>query len=377
MVFEFRFQDPVAGSTKYLDELILDRLADEQVEAIDGIFAFATVRGVLAVVGDVAFSAYLERGGRFSLLVGLDAITDRGALQVLLEASLRLGGGLVVRAYKNEQSGLFHPKLLRVKRFDGSIELVVGSGNLTPGGLRSNIEAFASYRGLPGGLIDGEWDRFLEDHAAEISPIDHDALERGARNAERNAAARAAARTGRAKRRGRVREEEPEATTEGGTEVELAAESSPTPESTDRMLVAYVPKAGGRWHQVHLNVDVIAQFFKARPNSPDRVRLARLEAGGTVVHEPPRRVLLSEANKNHRVEFGAAAGVPYPTSGPPIIVLRELGLRSFNYVMLMPDEPGYEPLSKLLASSESIGKGVARTIKTRKEVTAAWGGLPL
>jgi hypothetical protein len=379
MAYEFRFQDPASDDTRYLDEEIIAQLLDAETTEIEAIFAFASVAGVLSLLRDTAFEAFVRREGRVRLVVGLDAVTDKGALLVLQEAERRFAPHLSVRVFKNRQSGLFHPKLVRAHRRDGSRLLVAGSGNHTPGGLRSNIEAYSVYRFDRTVLeVDAEWDRFLREHEEELSEIDDEALERGARNADRLAAARGAARTTRHEPRGRVRREEPAAAVSADEEaIDLIGEIAPPAAPTDHMLVAQVPKAGGRWHQVHFNGQVVREYFRARPHSADRVLLYRVEPGGVVVGEPPRAVVLSGTNLNHRIEFGARAGADYPTEGPPILVVREIGLRSHSYVLLLPGEPGYDDMAQFLATHPTVGRGARRVITRRADVSSAWPGLPL
>jgi hypothetical protein len=377
--YELRIQDPSSALTRYLDEEVIALLRDDDVTVIEGIFAFATVRGAAAIVGDPAFQEYTDRRGILRLILGLDAITDRVALEFMVEAQRRHPGRLEVKVYKNPRAGLFHPKLLRANRNDDSGLLIVGSGNLTPGGLRSNLEAYSVYRFDANDPPDqSEWDRFLAEHAADITDIDDDALERGQRNGERVAASRGAARAGRARPRGRVRAEEAEEAVAAATE-ESALPEEVAPEATgdDRMLVAEVPKAGGRWQQVHFNEDVTRLYFRASPHSSDRVVLYRLEPGGGLVREAARPVILSGTNLNHRIEFGSHRGVAYPDSGRPLLVLREIGLRTHTYAMLMPGEPGHAEMERFLSSHPSVGRGMRRVISNRSEVSRFWPGLPL
>ena len=162
MTYELRIQDASSPYTKYLDEEILALLLDPDVTEIEAIFAFASVAGVVGVVGDPAFADYIQRGA-FSLLVGLDAVTDRRALEFLLDARAKVGAGFQLKVFRNQRNGLFHPKILpRSRRADGSGTVLVGSGNFTQGGLRSNLEAFSVLRySSEAPADDSEWDRFL------------------------------------------------------------------------------------------------------------------------------------------------------------------------------------------------------------------------
>jgi hypothetical protein len=385
--FRLRFQDPTSGATRYLDEEILDLLVDAAVVEIDAMFAFASALGTAAILGSGPFQAYMERGGTFKLLVGLDAITSRPALETIASVATKYGTTFVGRVFKNEYATLFHPKLIRARRADGSQRLLVGSGNLTPGGLRSNFEAFGVLN-LPAGVdpIDADWDRFLAEHKDEITPIDADALARGEANqAKSKATSKAiggAGKAGKALPIGVPALAPEEAAEDPGDALEAVSETPETygaavaPTVDDRMLIAEVPKAAGRWRQVGFNGDVVEQFFQAKPNSPDRVSLSRWTGTGYEV-EPTRPVVLSGINLNHRIEFRARPGDDYPAKGRPILLLREVGVRTFTYVMPYPGEPGHAELVALLAARPSVGQGVRRVIAGRGDVVAAWPGMPL
>ena len=222
-----------------------------------------------------------------------------------------------------------------------------------------------------------EWDAFIVSHASEITAIDADALERGERNAQRAAVGRRLAR--RAARRGRRARPDAiveELTAEADQPISVE-EAAPSPQPSDRMLVAEVPSAGGRWHQVHFNEPAIDRYFRAKPNTPDRVYLFRLDPSGEVVAEPARPVVYSPSNVNHKIEFSAHSGEAYPAAGKPILVLRELGLRTHLYVMLFPGEPGHAEMLGLLGAEPPIGLGVPRVITTRARVLASWPSLPI
>lgn len=372
-MYELRFQDASSSLTKYLDEEIISLLLDPDVQEIEAIFAFASVQGVVAVVADPSFGAYVKRGA-FKVLVGIDAVTDKRTLELLQGAAVKFGTNVTVKVFRNTRNGLFHPKLIRSHRADGSGMVLVGSGNFTPGGLRSNLEAYSVFRYSGDSPVDQtEWDRFLAEHDDEIVDIDEEALERGERNGLRVSLGR---RIARRVPRGRLPTEAPDEAAVSVEEEVVDLDETAAPEAADRMLVAEVPKASGRWHQVHFNAPAITDYFRARPNSPDRVLLYRIEPGGAVA-EPPRPVVYSKRNKNHKIEFRAHPGESYPVSGPPIVVLREIGIRTHSYKMLFPEEAGYAEMTAFLAANERIGRGTRRVITTRASVAAAWPSVPV
>jgi len=239
MRYQLVLQDPSADDPAYLYECIVRELGLPYASRFEGIFAFASRQGVSSLLEDPDFEGFLERGGTCSLVVGIDAITDSRTLD-LLEVLCERHAGLQVSVFHNDVADLFHPKLSRFVHEDGSATMVVGSGNLTPGGLRRNIEAYgiaeitSSEVGAAGNL--DAWDAFIERHADRIRPIDDDARERARRN--------------RIARRTRLREVEPDgvpAEVETTAEEALAEEGSDESHLTDdqRMLLAQVPAAGG------------------------------------------------------------------------------------------------------------------------------------
>jgi hypothetical protein len=357
MRYEFYLQDPTLPDTVYLFEAVI-AAAHDAVEW-DGVFAFVTEGGARALITDPAVEDFLRRG-ELSLLVGLDAVTTRKALEYLQEVE-GAHPRFRVRVFWNRSGGLFHPKLSQFRYPDGRRLLIVGSGNLTPGGLRDNFEAYSIVRAGPGEAIDiGPLDEFRLRHASDIRPIDAEALERASRNVIRGSSGRRRAARG-----------------AGDHAEEERADREAQP--LDRVLVAQVPKAGNRWAQVHYNQEVIQQYFRVRPNSSQRVYLTRRDGGALDGEQEVRPCVLSDANRNCKIELGAASGRDYPPedAGPPIAVFREVQARTFDYVLLMPGDEGYRQLLRLTETMESVGRGLPRVITDLPTVAATWPNCPL
>lgn len=360
MQYEFHLQDPSSPKTTYLFEAIV--AATRNASSWRGMFAFATPNGVDILFGDDDVREFLKNGN-MSLLVGMDAITTRATLERLkkLEAE---HSSLTVRVFWNRTAGLFHPKLSHFTYPDGEKCLIVGSGNLTPGGLRQNVEGFSVVRAQQSERLSlNQWDRFLDTHAADIRPIDEDALKRAGENVFRR----------------------------GPLPVEMAdpglcgidvgdVEAQPLPAASadvDRVLVARIPAAGGRWHQAHFNEEVTDNFFHVTPNSDQRVYLTEVRSDGTLGAQEVRPCVMSESNRNRKIELRSHAGVPYPSKNTPIAVFRELQVRTCAYVMLMPGDKGYREMENLLSKSPQAGRGVQRAIVSVDDLRRAWGACPL
>ena len=112
-------------------------------------------------------------------------------------------------------------------------------------------------------------------------------------------------------------QEEEAAVDDAGAEDE--EEGRDVPPAVDRVLVAQVPRAGDRWHQVGLNEDVVRDFFRMEPNSAQRLLLRHVRAIGVYGDPEIRRITMSFTNRNRRLEIGARRYAEYPTLADPCV----------------------------------------------------------
>ncbi len=351
MDYEFRLQDPTSPETVYLFEEIISALAT--AESWRGIFAFASRDGVDSLFLDPATILFLERG-QCSLVVGIDAVTNRVTLERLQEIENR-NDHIDIRVFWNPIAGLFHPKICHFRHPGGQQTVIVGSGNLTPGGMRNNFEAFSVLRTGPRERLDlAAWDNFLAEHQTRLTRIDEAALDRAGRNFVRGG-----------RRRARV------------VEADVIVEPVPPPTPQSRMLVAQIPAAGGRWNQAHFNRDVVDQFFRIQAHTAQRVFLRQRHSDGSLGPEEVRPLVLSGTNLNPKIELGAAARLEYPAGSPPVAVFRELQVRTFEYMLLMPGEPGYDQMLAFTQSHQPLGRGLPRILSDVGQVRHAWPQCPI
>jgi len=148
-------------------------------------------------------------------------------------------------------------------------------------------------------------------------------------------------------------------------------------DGSELVLLAQVPKAGGRWKQVHFNMTIAERFFRVSPDAAPRVMLERVDGHGRL-HEPvPRPLVLSDSNKNSKIEFEFGDLRDYPTGGVPLLLVVELDLRTFRYVLLTPGDDGYDAMLQLNREQASIGRGLPRILTTLDEVELRWPACPL
>ena len=116
-----------------LIERLLDILEDETVDELVIVVAWARPRG-LRLLED-SLRAFQARGGRAEIIVGID---EGGATVEGLEMAADLFDAAEV-LYDHE-GGTFHPKVY-LARSTSTATLIIGSNNLTGGGLYFNYEA--------------------------------------------------------------------------------------------------------------------------------------------------------------------------------------------------------------------------------------------
>lgn len=360
MDFEFCIQDPADPDTHYLYEAIIG--AATEATTWRGMYAFATRGGVDQLIEDPVVHEFMNRGGAIDLIVGIDAVTNRQTLERMQELEAR-HMAFRPRVFWNSTRGLFHPKISHFGYADGRKKLIVGSGNLTPGGLMHNFEGYSVISGGGGETLDlSSLDAFLVRHATDIRPIDQEALERAALNVVRPVAGVP-----------RPRVPHPRPPVVRPAPVVPAARAA----ALDRVLIAEVPDAGGRWSQSHLNAAVVQQYFRVTDLTTQRTYLTHVDAAGVRGEEKIRQIVYSTRNKNYKVEISAAKGKDYPAAGHPMLIFRERQVRCFDYMLLMPGDAGYDKTVALSQGLPRLGNGFRRSITDLPTLARAWPGCPL
>ncbi len=363
MKLDFVVQDPSHAGTTYLYEAILRAVL--QAREWRGLYAFATRDGIDQLIEDRIVQDMMSGGGRIGLVVGVDSVTNRVALERMqeLEQSHR---NFRASVFWNESAALFHPKVSDFVLDDGGRILIVGSGNLTPGGLRGNFEAYAVVRMERGEEVDVDaFGEFLERHAGRIRSIDEEVLERAAKNVVSPGPRTSGIMATDILPRRRV----------GVTQARRTVARTT---SRNAVLIAQVPKAGGRWGQVHFNAHVVREYFRLRSLETERVFLTGVSADATRGEVEARACVYSAgSNRNYKIEVGAAKGLAYPQSGRPVLIFVTRQLRVYDYMLVMPGDEGYGRILDLSERLPSPGRGLPRPITDVATLDRAWGDCPL
>jgi hypothetical protein len=348
---DFSLQDPtVPGRT------LLDALADVAHGAERGgaIFAFASAKGIATLLDDPVFEPFTKTAG-FELIVGMDAITDERALAVLSDR-LQVRPGLSVRVLVHDLPALFHPKLAWFATGD-CVTLVVGSGNLTPGGLLNNVEAFTvvTLAGDSGREAErqiaewlGRWDKYL------YAPDASEALARAKQNsgAERSF-----------KKPMSSEDEEPPAVQTGTEDV---------PE----VLLLEIPRNAPRRTQLDVGQAQFQDFFGGEAGKQKRILIQHVAEAGTLDELEPPRALFRTKSDNYRFEAAAGRGVEYPVEGRPIGVFVRMPDGVFRYRLLWPGDAGHREVEAFLtATAGAFVRSMRRETVATSDLLAAWPGL--
>ena len=364
MEIAFCIQDPTHQDTTYLYEAIIG--AAQGAAKWRGMYAFATGEGVTWLFQDPVVEQLISRGGEVDLLVGLDAVTNRQALERLQELE-QVSERFKPRVFWNDIVSLFHPKISDFTYPDGGRTLIVGSGNLTPGGLMNNVEAYTIISAERAEELDvSALDEFMQRHSEAIRGIDDLALTR----AEQNLISRPS----QGQQAGRLNVSSPPRTHRPARLVPSGGTGRVA--RLDCILIAQVPRAGGRWSQVHFNADVIRDYFRLVDSGNQRVYLSRVGSDGIRSDAEVRQLVYSQSNKNPKIEFRAASGIEYPAS-PPVLILRERQIRVFDYMLLFQDSEGYAKAIELTTELPRVGHGMPRVITDINTLAGVWAECPL
>lgn len=314
----------IAQSFRAYGTGLLEKLLEESIGALSGggVFAWANRNGIRLLFDDTAFEDFLSKAN-FDLMIGTDAVTDESAIDALL-ARADAFPTLSARAFVTGGKALFHPKLAWFEH-DDYLSLIVGSGNLTMGGLRSNWEAHTVTR------MDGD-DRdvaresiasFFESQTDFLFDIKDPLVRRAVQGNSGNER-----RIGHSFHRQNL------------SDSEIAA---------DGVLIAEVPKASSRWSQVNFDAESYTEFFGAKIGVSTRVIFRHVGLDGEI-DEPEVRQSVEVLSKNYRFELAAAKGIAYPPHGSPIAVFCKLVTGEFLYTLLLPDDDDFSLVSTFMST---------------------------
>lgn len=252
---------------------------------------------------------------------------------------------------------MFHPKVYIFDRNDGSPTILVGSNNLTPGGLSENIEISVRLDDLTNEETE-QWNalwRYFQQNS-DIKEIDENLLNQVTLR-HRSEQYR------RRRRRGRRRHV---------VEVE-------TPPIERQVLVRYIPYAGGRTSQVHFTRHIVEQFFHMQVRQGGSVRLQQVQPNQSPQPIEERNLVYSVRNMNPKIELNGVKSLmgTYVRGGPrPIVILEKIDPSFYRYMLLQPRNRGYRKLARKLDTQPREGQALPSWITDLDSLLEVWGDYP-
>ena len=357
-------QTPDGASPKLLKHILAEVGPAKKAGAA---FAFASAQGVKLLAAEPAFGKFLK-ASEFSVIIGLDAITDTRAIEEMKKLN-KSHPNFKPKLFLHSTAGsLFHPKTLWLKTDKGGV-IITGSGNLTSGGLLSNWEAMAIEKLTVTEIVEAEksWDAWVKAHTKHLLELDDPkALERAAANT-----------VVRSKIKKALKKKERE---DGAAEAEVDAAEEIVEEiesefALNPVLLAEVPKSGGRWQQVNFDLKSWQEYFGVTKGATKHLRFYEVHDDGSLGPSEDRQSV-SVKSQNYRFEIGAAAGKSYPLKGNPILVFQKTGGDTFQYVLLLPNDVGHKVIQKYLDDNYERTNKKLRVVITLGDLQKAWPDCP-
>jgi hypothetical protein len=149
-----------------------------------------------------------------------------------------------------------------------------------------------------------------------------------------------------------------------------------------QVLARYIPRAGGRVSQVHFTRRIVEKFFHLPlvGGGQATLRLRQHQPNEEPKDIEERTLVYSEFNANPKIELSGAKTLvyTYPTSGKaPIVILEEVNPDFYDYMILMPNDEGYEELSQKLDSQPQEGRALRFWITDLGSLLQVWSGYPI
>ncbi|MFC1942530.1 phospholipase D family protein [Chloroflexota bacterium] len=342
-------------------QFLLDLLRDESLVRCTALIAFVTYDGLLRLGAeqDGALQNIFVSDKELHWIIGADSVTTADALTALKNLEEMSGDRCSVRVLVDPTRGLFHPKLFIFERVDGSGVVLIGSNNVTPGGLENNVEVAVLLEELSNQEMESwrEIWRRASSLGSVLRPITDDLIAQVREERRRQRGAR--------RRRLRVVEEnEP-----------LLLQGNP------RILLRYIAGAGGRTSQVHFSRRIVEEFFSLRPGDVRTITIQMVQPGHSAGRlEVNRRLVFSETNRNPKIEMAGVRDLlpqDYPSGWYAIILIQEIERDRYRYMVLLPADSGYDEVHDYLDQIPRRGLAMQESIINLSGMLDIWSDYPV
>lgn len=314
--------------------------------------AFATGGGVEAL--EPFFDIFLSDGNSIEVVIGIDRNgTNREAVARLFALQESYLGQFSCRVFHAaSNTGIFHPKLY-VHRSRTSVSAIVGSANLTLGGLANNFESIIAYRDLP---VHSKEANYLMDvwntYAAPKRPLKTGFLRSLTRAYTRELLARLP-------RSSRI---EVSGAGEGIKSVWESVSQVKLPRSNERIQtqqsIARVPVRAfliidilteTRSTQMQLPLAVVEKFFRIAKDQEGSIQLSHIR-GGQVTQPIERKLVMSSGQNMQRLMRRIEMPQIRAQTRPLAAIFCRLASGRFAVALVLRGTSSYKKVSGILAA---------------------------
>lgn len=345
----FYIQDIERGYNNTLLD-VLTSSADGAVEG-GGTFAFVTTGGVQKFIENERMEHLLIKG-KYELIVGIDKVTNLKTID-RLDTLQTYFPGLCVKAFLNNTSSLYHPKICWFKYEDGTARLIIGSGNLTESGLTSNIEMFCIEDLNYGGFINfkRQWDNWIFTSTYSTHNIrlldDQDVCEKVKNNqAVYEKVKNKVYSVNRSEPQDIIVESIIENLGEEDFDEEILKSPREITSNTNNILIHEISKNGDRFSQMNFNLQVVRDFFNVYSYINSK-NFTEVDIYGKNIGMENRNFVEVKSH-NYRFELNGLIGKTYPKAGRPIAVFQKMSHNEYRYAIIMPNDSDFINLYNFL-----------------------------
>lgn len=338
--------------------------------------AFASYGGVTALTKFIKESK--ANGMNIRVVLGVD---QKGTSKEALEEVLTWD--VDARIYHTSSNNIFHPKVYLFENRD-IFTLIVGSNNLTVPGLVQNIECSLLFKDTIGpksvhndfyrywkGILDGTEtnlypltqkminvlykDKIItsEELRSKRYDVGTDKNEETKKESIefKKATIQKFPEGFRPKRLVKVKQVK--------TTKKATIEVEKTLRIDNAVLIAEIPKGGGRWKQANFSKEVFENYFGAKKNDKShQIKLTNIKKDGAL-GEVAKRDPISVPSNNFRYELNCEeTKLPYPSGADrPIGIFIKVDDSNFLYRLLMPSDDAYKKIKEYLYLETANQKG--------------------
>lgn len=361
--------------------------------------AWAKRSGLRLIQSDL--QSFKTAGGRLRMLIGVDQ--HGGTIEGLELARVLSTEARVYHDANTRPPRTFHPKLYVVEGLHRA-RAIVGSGNLTAGGFRTNYElalgvdlnlkdqADEEILAQLRTWFDARWaqpeathrltkrsiERLIADPDVTVLPETY--------GPPRSPGARGAKTKNQTSLFGKVRglaapERHPNVNPADQIDNTVGNERIEAPFAGDDSLVLVAGLPQDRPGQAGFNRLIANEFFGVSKNEDPIAVQAVLRDGSVRSPEVSKLVNPTRSNGNHRFEMREPEGRPRVPRDFPILLVHRAGPGLFRYLYVFRNDTGFRSVDRERARREPIGRSnkpeTKRVYMTLGELRSRWPGCPI